>query len=554
MAPPQYQDVSLSPTTDSKEDMDREIEAFAEHIRNLFADVAELSPKYIPVTKETFFSKFQDGVLLAHIINSIKANSVLISKLNTHIDATHLNGVANGETNHPEQTKAILEATNNLNICIEAAKKVAVVVNVAAEDFLRKKPDLVLGVMWQLIRSYLLSEVNLPSHPELIRLLEPGESLTHLIGLSNEQVLLRWVNFHLARSGSAKRISNFSKDISDSEAYILLLQQVCPWNKQRELEECLSPLYGVALNEKEARAAGVLQAAEKLGCRKFATAGDIASGHARLNVLFVATIFAKHIGIHLPTEDEARAAVQRLGEAEADNSMYRSRIIELEKTVAALNFDLEEHRAAHAKTISTFEEKLKTDTEGFKHSMDELRFEKEQESESWEEKMVDLQARFAALRDDQDKAVASQADVRTFIVSKLRAVKEMLAQHVKEAQADGGLEAKFAKLLGSSNNCAEDENVDALIDAAVADASAAVEFKPPAAGMEEELRNLSADLQGFVKDILDENRQQKKLITVLASKAEQHEKINNLLGDKIKVYSEAQIAANPIKTRDPKKK
>lgn len=46
----------------------------------------------------------------------------------------------------------------------------------------------------------------------LIALLRDGESLEDLMKLSPEELLLRWVNYHLEEAGSGK-INNFSSDI-----------------------------------------------------------------------------------------------------------------------------------------------------------------------------------------------------------------------------------------------------------------------------------------------------------------------------------------------------
>lgn len=59
----------------------------------------------------------------------------------------------------------------------------------------------------------------------LIGLLEDGETLEHLLSLSPEELLLRWVNEHLRNAGT-QTISNFSEDIMDSRAYFYLLDQI----------------------------------------------------------------------------------------------------------------------------------------------------------------------------------------------------------------------------------------------------------------------------------------------------------------------------------------
>lgn len=56
--------------------------------------------------------------------------------------------------------------------------------------------------------------VNLVTHPELIRLLQKGESINSLIDLPSEQVLLRWVNYHLRRAKHDRVLTNFSTDVA----------------------------------------------------------------------------------------------------------------------------------------------------------------------------------------------------------------------------------------------------------------------------------------------------------------------------------------------------
>ena len=74
----------------------------------------------------------------------------------------------------------------------------------------------------------LLSDINLHQHPGLALLLEDGETLEQLMKLSPEHLLIRWVNYHLARSACHRRIANFTTDIKDSIAYIHLLHQIAP--------------------------------------------------------------------------------------------------------------------------------------------------------------------------------------------------------------------------------------------------------------------------------------------------------------------------------------
>ena len=72
---------------------------------------------------------------------------------------------------------------------------------------------LIIEVSQCLFQIGLLSQVNLSANPGLVLLLEEGESLDDLMKLSPEEILIRWVNYHLRNSESNRQISNFSGDI-----------------------------------------------------------------------------------------------------------------------------------------------------------------------------------------------------------------------------------------------------------------------------------------------------------------------------------------------------
>ena len=74
----------------------------------------------------------------------------------------------------------------------------------------------------------LFANITLSANPNLAALLQDGETIEDLLKLSPEEILLRWINYHLEKSGFYCRIQNFSEDIKNSEAYVILLSQVAP--------------------------------------------------------------------------------------------------------------------------------------------------------------------------------------------------------------------------------------------------------------------------------------------------------------------------------------
>lgn len=74
----------------------------------------------------------------------------------------------------------------------------------------------------------MFSQIDLIHVPGLIRLLKEGETLADLQRLSPEQILIRWVNYHLEQAGVDRRLNNFTGDVQDSEIYTYLLKQIGP--------------------------------------------------------------------------------------------------------------------------------------------------------------------------------------------------------------------------------------------------------------------------------------------------------------------------------------
>lgn len=144
------------------------------------------------------------------------------------------------------------EMMENLQLAINSAKSIGLsVVNVHVSDLARAADDhkehLVCGMMWQLVRAQLLSKITLKEHPQIVRrgatvrsrvacaarpatrlsgrfpashtraratdassslveppstqyrLLEDGEDMSMLLKLPPDEILIRWLNHHLAK-------------------------------------------------------------------------------------------------------------------------------------------------------------------------------------------------------------------------------------------------------------------------------------------------------------------------------------------------------------------
>ncbi|KAM6912384.1 plastin-1-like [Xenentodon cancila] len=227
---------------------------------------------------ESLFTSVRDGVLLCKMINQSQPDTIDERVINTKKLTT-------------------FTMTENLVLALNSASAIGCrVVNVDAHDLMAGKPHLVLGLLWQIIKVGLFADIEISRNEGLIALLRDGEQLEHLMSLSPEELLLRWVNYHLRNAGT-QTINNFSEDIKDSRAYFYLLDQIATQEAQEFKRGVRIDMNGLNEWNLEQRAELMLQQAAKLDCRQFVSPHDVTSGNSKLNLAFVANLFNMHSGL-----------------------------------------------------------------------------------------------------------------------------------------------------------------------------------------------------------------------------------------------------------------
>lgn len=355
--------------------LSRECEAYSQHINTLMTPYANQLGRYLPVQKETIFSVLQDGVLLAYMIYAIRPQCIELKQIKLDLNLSQLN---------QPQSKAIFEVTNNHNIVLKAAKATGIkIVNIGSEDILSMHPTLMLGLIWQLVRLFFLDQVNIQTHPELIKLAHQDESIVDLMQLSSETILLRWVNFHLSRANAPRQIQNLGKDLSDSVAYAFLLFQILPRDSilPSIMENIISPLeHGEELSiDLLERAQFVLDQIKHVNIETFVTAQDISNGHSRLNLCLVAELFNRFVGIQMMTEGQVKDLAQerdglqiKISQMENEISKLRSGLDDEKQAWEHIVVEerqmysqrLEELRGYYEEQLSEFKERYLMETEG----------------------------------------------------------------------------------------------------------------------------------------------------------------------------------------------
>jgi plastin-1 len=166
---------------------------FTRHINAVLAGDPDIGSR-LPFPTDTFemFDECKDGLVLAKLINDSVPDT---------IDERVLN-----RPGKKIKTLNAFHMTENNNIVIESAKGIGCsVVNIGSGDIIEVREHLILGLIWQIIRRGLLGKIDIKLHPELYRLLEEDETLEQFLRLPPEQILLRWVNYHLKAANWPRR-------------------------------------------------------------------------------------------------------------------------------------------------------------------------------------------------------------------------------------------------------------------------------------------------------------------------------------------------------------
>ncbi|KAG9494232.1 hypothetical protein GDO78_001864 [Eleutherodactylus coqui] len=248
-------------------------------------DVKHLLP--MDPSNDSLFTSLRDGILLCKMINLSEPDTIDERAINT----TKLTPFTISE---------------NINLALNSASAIGcTVVNIGAQDLQEGKPHLVLGLIWQIIKAGLFADIEISKNEALIALLKDGETLEELIKLSPEELLLRWVNYHLTNA-KWPNINNFSRDIC---AYFYLLKEIAPKDGSKADDDFID-FSGFNEPNDLKRANYMLNQADKLGCRQFVTPSDVVAGNPKLNLAFVANLFNMYPGLNKSNGNDFHSQIE----------------------------------------------------------------------------------------------------------------------------------------------------------------------------------------------------------------------------------------------------
>lgn len=400
-------DMGLRKTCLTDEEANTKLEKEATVYARHFIDIL---PPNISFRPEKVFEDIKDGVVIGHVLHSIKKSCIDTKKL------VKCN-------NNVMDRKFIYEATTNLAYVLNVAKKIGVkIVNIGAEDIIYENKGLVLGLLWQLVRLSVSKKTNVLRHPELMNLMKDNESIEDLCSRTPEEMCLRWINYHLKNakiggledkiakyiaenanadnsSGASdvhavfsacyktqsenasqfiekvlhqevqhipEKCSNFTNDLKDSKVYLVLLKQLVPeFVSDHDFMDTWFDF------DYYRRARKVLSIADNIGCNKFVSENEIVKGETRLNFLFCQTIMNKFSGMEKAENiDELRQKI----------SEYENSISSLELCLSAAQFTAKEKEKVEKEKEIIEKELMKAiedKTEEYETVIDDLRVSQE---------------------------------------------------------------------------------------------------------------------------------------------------------------------------------
>jgi plastin-1 len=113
--------------------------------------------------------------------------------------------------------------------------------------------------------------------------------------LPAEEILVRWINYHLRAAGQERQVANLGKDLQDSFAIYHVLNQ---------LDKPLCPLTHINDEDKIQRATEMIKNSSAIKVPEMVSAEDWNKGNSRVNTVYVAEIFNTRHGLQELNKEE----------------------------------------------------------------------------------------------------------------------------------------------------------------------------------------------------------------------------------------------------------
>ena len=252
-----------------------ELKAFIGLINDLLCTDIDIG-KYLPLKDAlSLTNACKDGILLCKLINAVSHGVIDIRAIDTKVPLT------------------IYKMTENLNLAIYAAMSIGCcIVNITPQAIINEKIHLLMGMLWQIMRVYLLERISLRNNPGVALLSQPEESLEDILKLSSEKILVRWINYKLKMGNQNLNIKEIGNELKD----LLILTHIIT-----QLDKSIDINIIPNLDLKE-RAKLIIESVNRLGIKAFINEEALLEGNPKIYLLFIASLFNARNDLVIPEE------------------------------------------------------------------------------------------------------------------------------------------------------------------------------------------------------------------------------------------------------------
>ncbi|VDL91986.1 unnamed protein product [Schistocephalus solidus] len=235
---------------------------------------------------DKLYDAVKDGVVLCKIVNKLFPDAIderAVNKSTNIFYASH--------------------RVENIQLALTAARcNGCAVRSIAVDDLMGSRTHFKLASLEffkQVILKGYFRKINIHEHPEMFTLKLAHEDLHDIRCLSPQDILTRYVNFHLKSAGVTKTLTSFDYDLSDCVVYAYLLYKIAPVTVRPRL---LPPDQVLLDNQLLNRAKAVLQNLRELGAEMFLCEDDFINSFTNretrgvLHLITVAFLFNRFAG------------------------------------------------------------------------------------------------------------------------------------------------------------------------------------------------------------------------------------------------------------------
>lgn len=267
-----------------------ELKAFIEFINDSLKDDSDVKPQ-LPITDhKTLVEASKDGVMLCKLINVVS------------------HGVIDERAINKQQPLNIYKMDENLKLAINAATAIGCrIINITPKAIMDGKLHLIMGMVWQIMRIYLLERVNIKTVPSIILLAEEGESAKDIMELSSERILVRWLRYMLKKAGQEPTVNEINSELKDLMVFSHVMTQL---DKNFDKSTIEDP-------DPQKRAKALIESSKRLKIKSFINEEALLEGNSKIYLMFASLLFNSNNGLEI-TEDKKEEVKQVVQVEEKD--------------------------------------------------------------------------------------------------------------------------------------------------------------------------------------------------------------------------------------------